>query len=846
MWLIDIAITMGSCNSRTSRHASGNGCTAVCRLFRWIVSTALLLLIGPTIKPQSATLTEIQPSIPWGGRAVAVTVSPTNTNVAVAASFSGGLFRSIDGGNTWRHLDSFAPNRLSDVQFNPVNPSELVASVLNDSHTSSFVGVWMSRDGGNTWTQAQLPPCNNPAFGRRISFGPAPNIFVGTDCGLAASHNDGVTWNWAAGLTSVPSVVSQPGPNFPADPNSVQVDVCDGGGTPQHSTDNGSSFSSLPAPGAGCISIAESPLESNVLFAATNAAELWELDGLNASWSRLENFPSCCRKPWVRTGPKYPGPGFALYFHSQSDLSLTYCTSGGPGHRCPGVTGFATFPYGAHHEFGEIAVPVSGCKTYLAGDGGIETSLGCAGPPWAESNRGFDALQIYRIAGTVHPDHTDLYIGTQDNGIWASPDGGVTWENSILFDGYIVEAPHSSSAPGQYVGVTGISGTPWNTFAASADLASQSSFPLPPLSGQYPDFYLVGGGDQGPAWFVHTDDGCDPPSTAPCFLYAGDVHGNWVKQSPALPFKLSGVSRRLYVSGPEANPTIYVTTNKIAPNGTSIDGLSKITGINQSAITIQAADIGLGALALWVPDDAPALYPRVVGVDPNNPQHLIAADFSSNKMVVSTSGGTSWTPDVELTNLVTSNGNLQFNEPFVGCQAHAIAFDPANGQRIFVGTEASGVIATVNGGQNWFRIPGSDRITSVSDFFFDDLRGVLYVASYGRGLWTIRGLTPPPTIQITNLSINGLKWCATVTATEGGQPISGTVTVHGTTGATGQQICFLPCYTLSTETECDPNRKPPCRIIKIRVPASCPGTLTVGSQAIPISVPPPPGAITVP
>jgi hypothetical protein len=828
---------MGSPDARTVSQASWNRCSPVFLSFRWLVFTALLLLSAVPLKPQTATVTEIQPNIPYGGRAVAVTVSPNNPNFAVAASFSGGLFRSIDAGNTWIHLDSFIPNRLSDVQFNPANPNELVASVLNDGHTPSLTGVWMSRDASNTWTQAQLPPCNNPPFGRRISYGPSSNIFVGTDCGLAVSHDDGATWNWAAGLTSVPSVVSQPGPNFPADPTSVLVDLCDGGGTPQHSADNAASFSALPVPGAGCISIAESPLESNVLFAATNAAELWELDGFSASWSRLANLPGCCRKPWVRTGPKYPGAGFALYFHSQSDLYLTYCTAGVPGNRCPPVTGFATFPYGAHHEFGGIAVPPSSCKTYLAGDGGVETSIGCAGPPWVESNRGFDALQIYRIAGTVHPDHTDLYFGTQDDGIWASPDGGVTWENHIDFDGYIVEAPHSSSASGQYTGVTGINGTPWNTFIASADLVSPGGFPLPPNSDQYPDFYLIGGGDSGPAWFLHADNGCDPPSTASCFLNAGDLHGNWVQQSPALPFKLSGQSRRLYVSGPAANPTIYVTTNKIAPNGNWFDGLSQITGINQPSLAIQSADIGLGALASWVPDDAPAVIPRVVGVDPNNPQHLIAADFSINKMVVTNSGGTRWTPDNALTALVTNNGSLLFNEPYVGCQAHAI---------IFVGTEASGVIATLNGGQNWFRIPGTEKITSVSDFFFDDLRGILYVASYGRGLWTIKGVTPPPTIQITNLTLNGLKWCATVTATESGQPVAGTVTVHGVSGSTGQQICFPPCYKTTTEIICNPGHKPPCWPIHVQVPTACKGTVTVGSQTFPITVNPPLGATPVP
>lgn len=759
--------------------------TSCLRILIPLALSSLALLYAPGALCQTATVTEIQPHISWGGRAMAVTVSPANANIVVAASFSGGLFQSADGGQSWRHMDSFIPNRLWDVQFNPANSNELVVSVLNDTHQSSFVGVWMSKDAGNTWTQAQLPPCANPPFGRQIAFGPPPNIFVGTDCGLAATHDDGATWSWAS-QTAIRSVVSQPGPSFPTNPNSVTVDLCDGSGTPQHSGNNATSFLPLPVPNGGCVSIAQSPNEANILLSVTGAGELWELDGIGGTnWNKVATIGGGARYKWVRTGPKYPGLGFTVYVHNGSDLSMGNCAGPVAGPRCGTLTGWATFPFGAHHDFGGLAVPPSSCRNYLAGDGGIEVSTGCAGPPWAESNNGFDALQIYRIAGTVHPDHTDLYIAMQDDGVWASPDGGASWENAQLFDGYIVEAPRSSVGPGQPV--TGLVGTPYNTFQASADLVNPTGFSLPPNSGQYPDFYLLGGGDQGPARYLHTDDGCDPPSSSPCLLYVRDPSGTWVQQSPALPFKLSGMARREYISGPASNPTVYVTTNKIHPDGSWFDGLSQITGIGQSTLTIRPADVGLGALGSWGPDDSPSVIPRVVGIDPNNPQHLIAADVGAKTMMVSTTGGASWSPDAQLTSLVTDNGNLMFSAPNVGCQAHAIAFDPSNGQRIFVGTEANGVIATLNGGMKWFRVPGTERIYSISDFFFDTVRGILYVASYGRGLWTITGITPPHVMQVKVTSLAGSVFKhrirVTVTDSASGNPSAGAfVSVFNTNG----------------------------------------------------------------
>ena len=66
------------------------------------------------------------------------------------------------------------------------------------------------------------------------------------------------------------------------------------------------------------------------------------------------------------------------------------------------------------------------------------------------------------------------------------------------------------------------------------------------------------------------------------------------------------------------------------------------------------------------------------------------------------------------------------------------------------------MISSSNGGQSWFSVPNTKQITAISDFFFDEVRDVVYVASYGRGLWKIMGLAPPPVIQISNNSARSL------------------------------------------------------------------------------------------
>ena len=173
----------------------------------------------------------------------------------------------------------------------------------------------------------------------------------------------------------------------------------------------------------------------------------------------------------------------------------------------------------------------------------------------------------------------------------------------------------------------------------------------------------------------------------------------------------------------------------IAPSG----GLKQVSGIRSGTATVSAADTGLGTLGTYNDGYGAFLTSEpAFGVDPNNSTHLVAADAGSNQMKVSTTSGTSWTADANLTNRVTDFGRYNFKvDSLVGSQAHAVAFDPANGNRILVGTEAAGIIASVDGGATWQRMLGSKSVSAVTSFFFDEVNKAIFVSSYGRGLWQL-------------------------------------------------------------------------------------------------------------
>jgi len=168
------------------------------------------------ISPQSAM--PFQPNINRGGRAVAVTVNPSNTNIAVVASESGGLFQTVNNGTTWFHLDSLPMFRMTDIKYAPASPPGtqiLIASGWSDSRVINGGGIWRSTDGGMTWSKPATanPPvgagCSTHANTWGIAFeSGSTNVYVGTDCGLAVSRDFGATWTHTVPNPSDPRVRS--------------------------------------------------------------------------------------------------------------------------------------------------------------------------------------------------------------------------------------------------------------------------------------------------------------------------------------------------------------------------------------------------------------------------------------------------------------------------------------------------------------------------------------------------------------------------------------------------------------------------------------------------------------
>ena len=122
------------------------------------------LAISQMEKSRAVTFAEQGPDN-IGGRTRAIQVDVANNDVVWAGGVSGGLFKSLNGANTWERVDSYealcSPFISSMCQFS--DGTLFVATGSNDEGWGGD-GVWYTQDAGASWTQ--VPGTSSFSSGR--------------------------------------------------------------------------------------------------------------------------------------------------------------------------------------------------------------------------------------------------------------------------------------------------------------------------------------------------------------------------------------------------------------------------------------------------------------------------------------------------------------------------------------------------------------------------------------------------------------------------------------------------------------------------------------------------------
>ena len=111
---------------------------------------------GVTWKP----IFERQPALSIGDIALApsnpevVWVGTGESNVRNSVSFGDGVYKSTDGGKTWQHMGLRNSERISAIAIHPQNPDIVYVGALGHAFgPNDERGVYMTTDGGKTWTR---------------------------------------------------------------------------------------------------------------------------------------------------------------------------------------------------------------------------------------------------------------------------------------------------------------------------------------------------------------------------------------------------------------------------------------------------------------------------------------------------------------------------------------------------------------------------------------------------------------------------------------------------------------------------------------------------------------------
>jgi hypothetical protein len=738
------------------------------RLRKRTVATTLAFLFAVCLQGcWFGALQDKSGGIGWGGRAIAVTVDPTDDAFLLAASPTGGLFESAVSGSAWGHVDALPEFGLFDVKFSPSDRNVIIATALEDTRRSNGGGIWLSSDRGKTWAQPSSAVRKNAdgsvqthsAFG--IAFVPGTStIYVGTDQGLARSIDSGSTWTFV-----------DPQPTAAGQHNYFAVLALGTGrviayGTPGlWISDNGISKWTAASNSTGCTAglstknaaianaLAVSPLNSNDLFFSDAFEDLFSSTDGGKTWCSMDHQTAHTpgiRQPTLRVGPAISKSQFTLFWAHTDGLNSKLVTSG--------TTGLdfsnAWQPVStAHSDPTDIAFSSQSTKKlFAANDGGIEVSSD-GGTSWQRIGivaNGFDAFQVFdvkTVLSTQNYTDNDVYFGTQDNNLYASNDNGNTWPGLVVPEGGRIQGPVTQSG-NTYTIVHQNDTTKGDQGAQSAARTFANgayiTFPFTLLN----EVYFLN--DQTFFAFGMTSDG-----GTGIWQSTADSNNQLTTWTQASGIDLTqSIGQFAFVSGSSANPSIIVPFFAAAGDGllridNAFSGNSKLS---PTVVPIPLpVNAGFGSYGFeWVGSISS------FGVDPQDPNFIIVPDINNNTIYMTSDGGANWTQRDDIVDLITDNGAFLLSVPnsqrvgfdfqLSDAQISAITFDPSDSNRILIGTAEAGVILSTDHGQKWVKIPQSETIPNITSFAFmqsDTLPTEAFVSSWGRGIWIISLDVPP-------------------------------------------------------------------------------------------------------
>ncbi|MBC7389880.1 MAG: T9SS type A sorting domain-containing protein [Opitutaceae bacterium] len=611
----------------------------------------------------------------WGmGRTQSVAVNPKNSLEFYTTSNGGGVWKTIDGGKTYKPVGDQLPMLFcGKVIMDHTNTNTVYVSTGEDHSNAGGLGVFKSTDGGVTWNATGLTATRtNTIAVKTIAMNPVNSsiMLAATNKGLYRTINGGGFW----------TVVR---------------------------TGN---YSDL----------AYKPLDGNTVYASTNADMFRSLDG-GVTWNQVTTLnnntetristslsdPAYVAFALIKTGAtgqmyvsRNSGASFDLFsnigdgceFHvSNANIKNVYCGCVDNFRSTDGGLTWAKFTYwSGGNALPEVHAdnhginfdPSKPYEIYISNDGGVD-KYNEQTNTWTRLSNGLAITMYYQIA-VAQTDPVVVAGGTQDNGGNMRKRAG-TWINTTGGDATmcLIDPSNDQITYSQYINGDGITRTN-NAWTSRTTL----------------DNNILAAG-----------------------VVAGD--GDW-----ATPFAIHEVNPSIIVAGYK---DVILSTNrgdtwKKISTGLETANLKKIAISATSADHIYAANgssfyrtFDQGATA-WSKTIHPGGGVSYIIVHPTEPKTVYTTNNGGNgkRVYKSTDGGINW---------INLSAGLP-NDVAVTC----IAYEKNSNEALYVGTPI-GVFYKNATMTSWIYFGTGLPNTSITDLQISYSAKKLRAGTFGRGIW---------------------------------------------------------------------------------------------------------------
>lgn len=447
----------------------------------------LFLFVAPLLLPaQTLDLSKLEQlnirnvgPANMSGRITTIDVVERDPNTLFVGAASGGVWRSDNGGSAWRPVFDDQPTQnIGAIAIQQNNPGILWVGTGEGNPRNSMnlgMGIFKSVDGGNSWKHMGLAATKtihriitHPRNSEVVYVGAMGDPFTpNADRGLFKSTDGGLSWEqilFTNQQSGIADLVMDP-----ENPNKLIAALYEHRRTPYSFTSGGqgsglfitydsgktwkrlTEADGLPAGELGRIGLAIAPSDPNRVYAKIEAKHnaLFRSDDGGNSWYQINDNPRFTNnRPFyfqeLAVDSKDPNRLYNIY----QPLSVSY-DGGKSFDPVPMIPADET--KGIHADFHAFWVnPHDPRHVIIGGDGGIGITRD-HGKSWYFPEN-IPVAQFYHInVDNDRPYH--VYGGMQDNGNWSGPGytwkrGGIRtlyWQYLVGGDGFYIEPDEENS-----------------------------------------------------------------------------------------------------------------------------------------------------------------------------------------------------------------------------------------------------------------------------------------------------------------------------------------------------------------------------------------------------------------